>query len=189
MRTRFIRFIIIIQLILFAAHALVYETWISFERLPNPFGATGLQVAMAVLSVTFVPASLLAFRWSNIWTKLFYKLSAVWLGLLNFFVLAACLCWAGWLGEWALGLPGGRPILAEGLYGLAAFTGFCGMINARRVRVKRIKARLPNLPRSSQSPKTALVRPSTQPDHPPRIHSQDCCPARAFASGRALHRR
>lgn len=156
MRTRFIRFIIIIQLILFAAHGLVYETWIAFERPPNPVDATGLQIAMAVLSVTFVPASLLAFRWSNFWTKLFYKFSAVWLGLLNFFVLAACLCWAVWLGEWVLGLPG-RSILAESLYGLAALTGFCGIVNARRIRVKRIKASLPNLPPSWRGRTAALV--------------------------------
>jgi uncharacterized protein len=157
LRARFVKFAIIIQLILFAAHGLVYETWITFEGRPSPGGITGLQVAMTVLSVTFVPASLLAFRYSNFWTKLFYKLSAVWLGMLNFFVLASCLCWAVWLGEWTLGLPGGRPVLAESMFGLAAFTAFCGMINARWIRVKRIKATLPNLPASWRGRTAALI--------------------------------
>jgi uncharacterized protein len=157
LRTRFVRFIIIIQLILFAAHGFVYETWMAFERLPVPFGAEGLQTAMAALSVTFVPASLLAFRWSNFWTKLFYKLSAAWLGLLNFLVLAAGLCWIFSLGEWVLRLHAGQPVLAEGLYGLAALTGFCGILNARLIRLKRIKVKLPNLPPSWRGRTAALV--------------------------------
>jgi hypothetical protein len=157
LRTRFIRFIVIIQLILFAAHRFVYETWIAFAQLSNPFGDRGLEVAMAALSVTFVPASLLAFRWSNFWTKLFYKLSAVWLGLLNFLVLAASLCWIVYLGEWVFRLPAGRPALAESLYGLATLTAFCGVVNARLMRIRRIKVKLPNLPPSWRGRTAALV--------------------------------
>ncbi|MEJ2008317.1 MAG: metallophosphoesterase [Acidobacteriota bacterium] len=157
MRARFIKFIVIIQLILFAAHGFVYETWIAFQSRPDPSGVTGLQVAMVVLSLTFVPASLLGFRYSNFWTKLFYKLSAVWLGMMNFFVLAAFLCWMAYLGERVFGLPAGRPALAESMYGLAIFTSFCGMINARRVRLKRIKVKLPNLPPSWRGRRAALL--------------------------------
>ncbi len=157
MSSRFVRFIVIVQFLIFAAHWFVYETWAAFEGGPDPSGITGLKVTMAVLSVTFVPASLLAFRYSNTWTKLFYKFSAVWLGMLNFFVLAACLCWAVYLGEKMFGLPGGRPVLAESVFGLAFFTGFCGVLNARRLRLKRIKVKLPNLPSSWRGRTAALV--------------------------------
>jgi uncharacterized protein len=157
LRVRIIKFIVIIQFILFAAHWFVYETWIAFQGRPDPSGITGLQAAMAVLSVTFVPASLLGFRYSNFWTKCFYKLSAVWLGMLNFFVLAACLCWAVYLVERVFGLPAGQPALAEGVYALAIFTSFCGIINARRLRLKRIKVKLPNLPPSWRGRTAALL--------------------------------
>ena len=157
MRARFIKFVVIIQLILFAAHGFVYETWIAFQRHPDPSGITGLKIAIAFLSVTFVPASLLGFRYSNFWTKLFYNFSAIWLGMLNFLVLAAGLCWIVFLGEWVFRFPAGQPALAESVYGLAAFTGICGIINARRVRLKRIKITLPNLPPSWRGRTAALV--------------------------------
>lgn len=157
LRTRLIRFIIIIQLILLAAHGFVYETWIDFAGVHSPFGAKELRVAMAVLSVTFVPASLLAFRWSNSWTKLLYKFSAAWLGLLNFLVLAAGLCWIVRLGEWAFRFPASQPSTVEDLFVLAAFSGFCGIVSARRIRLKRIKVDLPNLPPSWRGRTAALV--------------------------------
>ncbi len=157
MRARFIRFVVVIQLILLTAHGFVYETWIAFQKHPDSSGITWLKVAMALLSVTFVPASLLGFRYSNFWTKLFYKFSVVWLGMLNCLVLAAGLCWIVYLGEWVFRFPAGQPALPESAYGLAAFTGFCGIINARRVRLKRIKVKLPNLPPSWRGRTAALV--------------------------------
>lgn len=157
MRGRFFKIVVIIQCILFAAHWFVYETWAAFQPGPDPAGVTGLQMAMAALSVTFVPASLLGFRYSNLWTRIFYKLAAVWLGMLNFFVLAAIACWAVYFGERIFGFSAGRPALAESVYGLAILTGLCGMVNARRVRVKRIKAALPNLPASWRGRTAALL--------------------------------
>jgi hypothetical protein len=47
---------------------------------------------LALLSVSFVIASLLAFRYSNILIRAFYTISAVWLGMLSFFFLAALSC-------------------------------------------------------------------------------------------------
>ena len=148
MRTRIIKFIVIIQGILLAAHGFVYETWMAFRGSPDPPGITGLQAAMGVLSVSFVAASLVAFRYSNLGVKLFYRIAAVWLGTLNFLVMAALLCWGIYLVSWGFSFAADRPALVATLYALAALTSLYGAINARRVRVKRIMVKLANLPPS-----------------------------------------
>jgi hypothetical protein len=58
--------ILIIQVILFLAHWFVYFTWIAFwPGLASAMGAD-LRVAMLVLAFSFVAASLLSFRYSNL---------------------------------------------------------------------------------------------------------------------------
>src|SRR5947207_2346444 len=64
-RGRIASFVVTVQLILLVAHWFVYQTWMSFRPDPDPPGATALQLSMFVLSLAFVGASLLAFRYSN----------------------------------------------------------------------------------------------------------------------------
>jgi uncharacterized protein len=150
-------FIVIIQSILFLAHLVVYETWISFRGTSAPLEISALQVAMAALSISFVAASMLAWRYSHFPVRLFYKIAAVWLGFLSFCFWAACSCWliygtvrlAGWHVD--------RPELAAVLFGLAALAGLYGIANAARTRVNRITVKLPNLPQSWRGRVAALV--------------------------------
>ena len=157
MRVRIAGFIAVFQSILFVAHWFVYKTWTVFRADPDPPGVTRLQAALAVLSVTFVIATLLAFRYSNFWVRIFYRIASVWLGVLNLFLVAACFCWMVYLGGWLFGLAPGRPAIARTLFGLAVLASIYGIINARWIRVKRIKVRLANLPQSWRGRVAALV--------------------------------
>src|SRR5271154_6468347 len=89
MRKRIIIFLAIVQSILFLGHWFVYETWTYFLRPPGqiakPAGVPALAIAFAILSITFLTASLLAQRYSQPVVRLYYKLSAVWLW---FFIFA-----------------------------------------------------------------------------------------------------
>jgi len=157
LRARIIGFIAIVQAILFGVHWFVYETWTVFRADPDPPGITRLQAALTVLSVSFVAATLLAFRYSNFLVRFFYRIAGVWLGVLNFFLLAACLCWTVYLASRLFGLPFGRPAIAGTTFGLAILTSIYGIINARWLRVKRIKVKLPNVPQSWCGRLAALV--------------------------------
>src|SRR6202140_4016285 len=86
-------FVAIVQAILLAGHLLVYETLHFFLPPANQPAATALQVAIAFLSISFVVASLLAFRYYNPFVRLFYTVASIWLGMFNFLFLAAALCW------------------------------------------------------------------------------------------------
>ena len=50
-------------------------------------GALWIKLVLGVLSVSFVAASLLAFRYTNAALRAFYRAAAVWVGLLSFLFL------------------------------------------------------------------------------------------------------
>src|SRR5437899_10691683 len=105
MRARIAIFISVIQSILLAVHWFVYATGMSFTGAANTPGVSPAKIILALLSVSFVITSLLAFRFSNMLIRIFYTISPVWLGLLIFFFLAADLSWLTRAPSVVLGLP------------------------------------------------------------------------------------
>lgn len=153
-RVRIAGFVTTIQVILLAVHWFVYQTWAFFQ--PETDSA-GLRVAVAILSVSFVGASLLAFRYWNLWVRAFYRIAAVWLGFLNFFFVAACASWVVYPATLLAGLRVGRGDIATATFGLAALAGIYGLVNAHWPRVKRIRVKLPNLPEEWRGRVAAVV--------------------------------
>jgi predicted MPP superfamily phosphohydrolase len=156
-RTRFLTFILVFQSVQFLAHWFLYETWTSFwGSFPSPALLT-LQVCVAFLSVSFVSASLLSFRFSNILVRLFYTLAATWLGTLVYFVLAACACWLLYPVALLAGAHATQSPLAVALFSLAAGVCLYGIVNAAWTRVHHITIGLPNLPEAWHGRTAALV--------------------------------
>src|SRR5271170_1477059 len=97
MRKRIAIFLTVFQSVLFFGHWFVYKTWTFLLRpsgqVSRPVGVSALAIAFAILSVTFLTASLLARRYPQPIVRLYYKLSAVWLGFFSFAFLAACASW------------------------------------------------------------------------------------------------
>jgi predicted MPP superfamily phosphohydrolase len=152
--------ILVVQSLRCLAHWLLYYTWIEFWWPLGPAADLHLRIVLALLSVSFMVAALLGFRYSNWLVALIYQIAGVWLGLLNFLFYAACL---GWLADFVLLvlLPRtahmqARPYLAESLLCLAVLTSIYGILNARWVRVRRVAIRLANLPPSWRG-RTALL--------------------------------
>jgi predicted MPP superfamily phosphohydrolase len=141
-------FVLIIQSILFLIHFFLYQTWTFFADGAIPQGHLTLQLSIAVLSVSFVAASLLAFRYSNFIVRAYYTISAVWLGFVNFGFMAACACWIFYGALGIFGLYADRRLLAGAFWGLAILATLYGIANAQRIRVKKITVKLPNLPES-----------------------------------------
>jgi predicted MPP superfamily phosphohydrolase len=145
-RRRRVTFILIVQAILLLAHAFVYETWTAFAAPVDPPGVSGLAIAFAALSVSFVAASVLAFRYYNIFVRVFYTLAAGWLGILNFCFLGSFGCWIVYAGSRLAGIHWERRGIALVIFAAAFAAGLAGILNARWTRVKRIRVRLPGLP-------------------------------------------
>lgn len=150
--------IVLMQALLLLAHWFIYHTWIIFF---GPSAALALRTALFLLAFSFIAAALLGFYSANRLVTLLYRLASVWLGLLNFFFLAACLCWLSWLALALLRLPfagltAERQLLAATLYSLAVAVSLYGLLNARFIRIRRIPIRLAGLPESWHG-RTALV--------------------------------
>lgn len=146
----------LMQGILLLAHWFIYSTWVVFWWPLSAPVELALRTAIFLLAFSFIAAALLGFYYANRLVSLLYWLASIWLGLLNFFFLAACLCW---LASFTLTLAGvrvDRPLLAGALFGMAILAGFYGFVNARFIRIRRIPIQLPGLPESWRG-RTALV--------------------------------
>lgn len=157
MRSRIAVFIVVIQSILFLAHWFLYETWVVFWGTPAAPRASQLQVVLALLSISFVVASLLAWRSSNLAVRILYRISAVWLGVLSFCFLAACACWTVYGASRLFGLHPDQPTLVAVCLGFALLVSLYGVVNAGWTRVRRVAVKLPNLPESWRGRVAALV--------------------------------
>jgi uncharacterized protein len=147
----------VVQLILFFGHFFVYETWEYFWPSSQPAVTVFLRTAFLLLSVSFIPASLLAARYYNRLIRTFYTLASIWLGFLNFFALAAAFCWVLYGAALVMRLPVNRSNLFFVLFGGALLVSLYGLVNASWIRVKRISVKLPALPKSWRGRTAALV--------------------------------
>ena len=157
MRTGLLGFIAVIQFILFLTHFFLYETWVFSAGSSDASGPFWLKLSLGVLSVSFLGASLLAFRYMSAALRAFYKAAAVWLGLLSFLFLAAVSSWIVFGVARLAGLDMNFHQIVEVLFGAALLAGVYGVFNASWTRITRITVRLANLPEAWRGRKAALI--------------------------------
>jgi predicted MPP superfamily phosphohydrolase len=148
--------IAIVQGILLLAHWFIYRTWIVFWWPLSPPATLALRTLLTLLAFSFVAAALLGFYFANRPVTLLYRIASVWLGFLNFFFLAACLCWLANAAVAMVGLHANKPLIAALFYGLAIAVSLSGLLNARVIRIRRSTIHLEGLP-SSWRGRTALI--------------------------------
>jgi hypothetical protein len=153
---RLIGFILTIQTVLFLAHFLLYKTW-AFSPTGEYFGASWLKLALGLLSVSFVSASVFAFRYTNPVLRAFYRAAAIWLGLLTFLFLASVLSWSTFGVARLVGLTVNFHLVVELLFSAAAVAGFYAVFNASWTRITRTTVQLANLPLAWRGRKAALI--------------------------------
>jgi uncharacterized protein len=157
MRKRLIRFVLIIETVLLLTHFLLWKTWTfssSLEKISSPLW---LKLILGFLSISFVAASVLAFRYTNAAVRGLYKAAAVWLGLLSFLFVAAV---SSWIIYGVAHLAGRNPDfhrLAEILFAAGFALGIYGVVNAGYTRITRTTVRLANLPDAWRGRKAALI--------------------------------
>jgi predicted MPP superfamily phosphohydrolase len=156
-RRRLFGFIVVIQSVLCLTHLLLYETWTFSPAVSATSGALWIKLALGFLSMSFVAASLLAFRYTNAVLRAFYRIAAVWVGLLSFLFLAAVFSWIIFGITQLAGLDVNFHRTVELLYGAAVVTGLYGVFNASWTRITRATVRLANLPAAWRGRRAALI--------------------------------
>jgi uncharacterized protein len=157
LKRRIASFVALVQGFLFFGHWFIYKTWTVFWQPPDPPGIGAAQIAFIALSLSFVVASLLAFRYANFAVRLLYRIASIWLGFMNFCFMAAWLCWAVYLSGRLSGHAISRPAIAGTLFTLAGLFAIYGIVNAAWIRVRKITVQLPGLPESWQGRTAALA--------------------------------
>ncbi len=146
--------IIIFQALVFLGHWFLYKTVIRFFGL---HGALALKMIFGVLSVSFITASVLVFKYNKALTNLFYTLSAAWLGAFHFFLWSAFFCWIALWAHKAFfpGLRFNPAPWAAVFFSMGLVVSFYSIVNAGFVRTKELDIALPGLPESWKG-KTAV---------------------------------
>ena len=157
MRKRLVGFIAIVQSVIFLTHFLLYKTWIFSAAGNDSAGAVWVKIVVGLLSVSFVFASLLAYRYTNAAVRALYRLAAVWMGMLSFLVFAMVFSWLIFGVARLAGLPLDFHLIVEWLFGAAVVAGVSGVINAGWTRTTRTTVRLANLPAAWRGRRAALI--------------------------------
>lgn len=154
LRSRIILFVAIFLSVLLAANWFVCATWNHF------LGMTAVpawEIISPGLTLAFIAATFLARRYSSFGLRLVYRISAVWLGVLNFSFFAACAAWIVSAAATILSFHFESKIIAEAFFGTAMLASIYGLLNANRLRVTHISVNLPDLPAAWQGRTVALV--------------------------------
>jgi predicted MPP superfamily phosphohydrolase len=149
--------IAVIQSILWLTHLLLYKTWTSSLTGSDLHGTFWIKLVLGFLSMSFVAASLLAFRYTNAALRAFYRVAAIWMGLVSFLFLAALSSWLIFGLARLAGVDMNFHRTVEFLFGAAVLAGLYGVFNASWTRITRTTVRLANLPVAWRGRRAALI--------------------------------
>lgn len=155
MRSRLAVFISTVQGIIFLGHLFLYFTWSSFWG--GAASSLGARIALAVLSISFVAASFRGWYSFHPAVRIFYTISAVWLGIASYCMWAAAVCWIVYGFSALLHLAWPPGYIADVMFGTAVLAGIYGLFNANLLRIRRITVELPNLPPQWRGRSAALI--------------------------------
>jgi len=156
-RKELIGFIAVTQSVLFLTHYLLYETWTFSPGRSETPGAFWIKLVLGFLSVSFVGASVLAFRYTNAALRGFYRVAAVWMGLVSFLFVAAVFSWIIFGVARLARLDVNFHRTVELLFGAAVVAGLYGVFNASWTRITRTTVQLANLPAAWRGRRAALI--------------------------------
>ncbi len=150
----FIIVIATIQLLLVLVHVVLFKT-IEHIFLPTDHITLIIKIIGSIAAISFVAASLIAFYYNTLVTRIIYTTASVWLGIVLYALMASALYW----GILFLA-PGLQPhqktigmVLLIGAVGISVY----GFINAQTIRITQIKIPLPSLPAAWQGKKAVWI--------------------------------
>lgn len=146
-------FLSFVQLTLFFGHFIVYKTFVKFFQITHPQNLLYTRLIFVLLSISFLVASSLAYKFYGSFGRSTYTAAAVWLGTLYWLVWASLFAW---IFYFLLPYPTSLKV-GQGLFILALLVSTYGVWNSYQTKVRHITITLPNLPAEWQNKKAVLV--------------------------------
>ncbi len=151
---RIFSFLIVFSTLSLAATWFAGATW-------NHFWGTaalpGQQLILSLLTLSFIITTILGRRYSNLWLRLAYRISAIWLGILNYSFFAAVAAWIFSAAATLLSFHVEPKWIAVLFFGGAMAASLYGLCNAAWIRVTPVTVKLPNLAEHWRGRSVALV--------------------------------
>jgi hypothetical protein len=145
-------FVTVSSAFLYVANLVVFQALASIFSLVVPIQLMLLGWALAILSGSFIFSTMLGIRFYNTFTRLYYLLSAVWIGFFTYLFFASVL-YGFSLVVPGLPVQGIGYLLVSGAFAISIY----GVIHARRIQISDIKIALPNLPEAWKRRKAILI--------------------------------
>ncbi len=154
----FLAAISVLQLLIFAAHWAIYSTAVIFFHIENHAQIIWLGILATFLSALFTIASVISHKFDNFFSRLLYRIAAVWTGMFFCYLIAAFLIWLAYFYNSTIGGYGiDMRDASAALFIAATLIGFYGIANGFIIRKKEIRVRLKNLPDAWRSKKALWV--------------------------------
>ena len=157
MRRQFLVFFLIVQTILLLVHFFLYETWAHFGYIEGNSPTAALKWAIVILAFSFPLASLLTFSTANVFARIVYTASAIWIGFGSYAVITSVVCWLTAAAAKLFDLRISVRAVAGSLFATAAIITVYGVINSARPRVRIHRVALQNLPANWRGKILAVV--------------------------------
>jgi len=148
-------FIGILLIVLLAAHFFFYKTLVRFLVITKPAPLFWLKIILGFLSISLVLATIVASRYFNFFSRIFYIFSAAWLGMFYYLIAASLVMWLCFAIAKLFSFALDTKSLYEFLFLFALLVAIFGIFNADIIRTTRVNVKLPNLPAAWQG-KTAV---------------------------------
>lgn len=146
----------VVSIMLALLHFIIYKMIVSVF-IPSLTWRWIIGISLAILGLSFIFASILTFYFNNLFTRVYYTISASWLGFAFYLFLSSCIyslaIWIVRASNISISLKWfGILCLA-----LATITSIYGLVHARFISVKNIEVFLPNLPSEWRGKKAVWI--------------------------------
>lgn len=141
--------------LIFLMHYFLFQALAHFFNITGQAYLTALKIIFILLPLGFILASILIAKFSNIFVRLFYAVTASWFGIMLYFVLACLLAYFILYLSRVFTFNLNERILIISLFLAAAAIIIYGLIAAQNIKIKELNIALPNLPDEWQG-KTAV---------------------------------
>ena len=144
-------FLLIVAGILYVGNIAVYEAVVHMLRITGAAPRLWLGAGLGVFSASFIVSTILGSWYYNRFTRVYYTLSAVWMGLLLYLLIASAL-YAVTVAV-SPSYAGAGPFLLLTAFVMSAY----GVVHARSIVVTQVPVLLPNLPLSWKGRKAVWI--------------------------------
>lgn len=137
----------IVSLVLALLHFSIWKTIVSIFALPINYQFI-LGIVLIVLALSFIGAQITTFAIDNYFSRIFYTISASWLGIATYLFLASIIYAIVFVSIRILGIESGNFLHIFGIVciSIALAVSIYGLINARNIVVKSQDIKLKNIP-------------------------------------------